>query len=77
MPGSWNPATYRERARKWREAADALPPGDEREACMSMARRYSELAAVMYRSADVSPPARPTAEYVPPVPGGELSGAEQ
>jgi hypothetical protein len=54
MPGSWDPETYQERARMWREAADALPPGDEREACISMARRYSELAAVIARSSDIT-----------------------
>ena len=45
MLGTWNPATYRERAKKWREEAETLPPGKERDACMVLAEGYANLAA--------------------------------
>jgi hypothetical protein len=45
MPGSWNSETYRVRAKEWRDKAEALPPGKEREACLVLANGYASLAA--------------------------------
>ena len=47
MPGTWDTSKYRERAKKWREAAEALPPGKERDACMVLAKGYANLAALI------------------------------
>ena len=47
MSGSWNPAKYRERAKKWREEAETLPPGKERDACAVLAEGYENLAALI------------------------------
>jgi hypothetical protein len=49
MPGSWNPATYRERARKWCEEAEALPPGRDRDASLALANGYAALVAIIER----------------------------
>jgi hypothetical protein len=45
MPGSWNSETYRVRAKEWRDNAEALPPGKEREACVVLANGYASLSA--------------------------------
>ena len=50
MLGTWNPATYRERAKKWREEAETLPPGKERDACMGLAEGYANLAALIQKA---------------------------
>jgi hypothetical protein len=47
MSGSWNAAKYRERAKKWREEAETLPPGKERDACVVLAEGYANLAALI------------------------------
>ncbi len=47
MPGSWDAANYRERAEKWRQEAETLPPGSERNACMVLAEGYANLAALI------------------------------
>jgi hypothetical protein len=47
MPGTWDASKYRERAKKWREAAEALPPGKERDACTVLAEGYANLAALI------------------------------
>jgi hypothetical protein len=57
MPDSWNAETYRERSRRWREQADALPPGKERDAYVVLAEGYAGLAeliekAVLGKNAD-------------------------
>lgn len=77
MPGGWNPAPYWERARKWREQAEAMSPGKEREACLALAERYANLAAIIERSTDVPHAASaPTLSvagrcYVLPAPRGD------
>jgi hypothetical protein len=50
MLGTWNPATYRERAKKWREEAETLPPGKERDACIGLAEGYANLAALIEKA---------------------------
>jgi hypothetical protein len=47
MPDSWNAETYRNRAQMWREKADALPEGRERNACLTLAEGYAHLAALI------------------------------
>jgi hypothetical protein len=47
MSGTWDTSKYRERAEKWREEAEALPPGKERDACMVLAEGYANLAALI------------------------------
>lgn len=44
MPDSWNAETYRAREKQWLAKADALPPGDERATCMTLAEGYAHLA---------------------------------
>jgi hypothetical protein len=44
MPASWDPQVYRERARQWREAADRLSPGETRNAHITLAEGYENLA---------------------------------
>jgi hypothetical protein len=50
MPGAWDASKYRERAEKWREEADALPPGKGRDACMGLAEGYANLAALIEKA---------------------------
>ena len=50
MPDSWNAETYRARAQQWQVAADKLPPGKEREACLKLAEGYAHLAALIESS---------------------------
>jgi hypothetical protein len=50
MPDTWNAETYRERSRQWREKADSLPPGRERDACVALAEGYAGLAKLIERS---------------------------
>ena len=50
MPSGWDPKVYKERARQWRLAAEARPPGKEREACESLAEDYEKLAALILAS---------------------------
>jgi hypothetical protein len=38
---------YRARAKRWRDEADALPPGKEREACITIADGYANLAVLI------------------------------
>jgi hypothetical protein len=47
MAGSWDPETYRERARKWQEEADALPAGKEKDACLVLANGYGDLVRLI------------------------------
>ena len=47
MPGTWDAETYRTRARRWREAAQALPPGKEHDTCVTLAESYANLAALI------------------------------
>jgi hypothetical protein len=47
MPDNWSADNYRNRARMWREKADALPEGKEREACLALAEGYANLAGLV------------------------------
>jgi hypothetical protein len=47
MPGTWDPVLYRDRARRWREEAESLPAGKDRDACMALAEGYTKLAALI------------------------------
>jgi hypothetical protein len=47
MPGNWDPAVYRERAAQWRAAAEALPPGQTRDAYLVIAEGYAHLAKLI------------------------------
>lgn len=47
MSGTWDAATYRKRAQKWREDAQAMPPGKERDACTVLADGYANLVALI------------------------------
>lgn len=42
-----NTAAYRERETQWRQQAAALPPGDDRDACLALARGYGDLVAIL------------------------------
>jgi hypothetical protein len=43
MPDIWDTDTFRERARRWQERAQALAPGKEREQCVAIAEGYVRL----------------------------------
>jgi hypothetical protein len=68
MPDSWDPQVYRERAQRWREAAEKLPPGETRNAQIALAEGYENLArlieldrvdmAACNRSGPAQPPPR-------------------
>jgi hypothetical protein len=82
MPGSWNPATYRERARKWREEAGTLPPGKDRDACFVLANGYANLAAIIDQSPDIQEAAATIdvsqfvrSSWIQPEPGRKLRNA--
>jgi hypothetical protein len=47
MPQSWNTEAYRNQAKGWRAAAEKLPPGKEREACLTLADGYAHLASLI------------------------------
>jgi hypothetical protein len=47
MPDSWKVEKYRNRARMWREKADTLPEGPERDACLALAEGYANLAGLI------------------------------
>ena len=47
MPGTWDPVFYRDRAKRWREEAESLPNGKDRDACMALAEGYINLAALI------------------------------
>jgi hypothetical protein len=47
MPDSWNAEVYRARAKQWRAAAEKLPPGKERDACLTLADGYANLASLI------------------------------
>ncbi len=47
MPGSWDPQVYRERAEQWRAQADKMPPGESRDACLTISDGYVKLAALI------------------------------
>jgi hypothetical protein len=44
MPGSWDPAVYRERAKAWHAQADKMEPGETRHATLALAEGYARLA---------------------------------
>jgi hypothetical protein len=50
MPGSWDPEVYKNRARQWKEAAEAQPPGPTRDAYLVIADGYANLAALIERN---------------------------
>jgi hypothetical protein len=59
MPDSWNAEVYRERAKQWRAAAEELPLGKERDACLVLADGYAKLAGLIDNSGlDLSTPSR-------------------
>jgi len=47
MPNSWSAETYWMRSRQWREKAEELPPGHERESCLVLAEGYASLAKLL------------------------------
>jgi hypothetical protein len=47
VPESWNPEIYRQREQRWREKVEAIPPGKERDACVSLADGYAHLAQLL------------------------------
>lgn len=47
MPDNCTVGNYRNRARMWREKADALPEGGERDACLALAEGYANLAGLI------------------------------
>ena len=49
MPGNWDPQVYRARAQQWRAEADEMPPGDTRDAYLSIADGYAHLADLIER----------------------------
>jgi hypothetical protein len=61
MPGTWDPVLYRDRARRWREEAESLPPGKDRDACIALAQGYSNLAALIDERVDLLEDTPPTA----------------
>jgi hypothetical protein len=50
MPQSWDPETYRQRAKEWHVKAAELPAGSERDACVALAEGYMHLAALIEKS---------------------------
>jgi hypothetical protein len=56
MPESWDPTTYRARAKNWQDKADALPPGEERDTCEALAEGYARLAQLIEESTGSSGP---------------------
>jgi hypothetical protein len=71
MPDNWDPQVYRERAQQWRDSAATNPPGDTRNAQITLAEGYENLARFIEidladlvacnqsESAEPSPPASP------------------
>ena len=55
MPGAWDPTVYRMRAKEWRQKADALPAGEERETCEALAEGYARLAQLIEDSNTLTP----------------------
>jgi hypothetical protein len=49
MPGNWDPQVYRERAQQWRAEADKMPPGQTRDAYMTIVEGYANLAYLIER----------------------------
>jgi hypothetical protein len=47
MSDDWNPQVYRKRARRWRDSAVALPPGDTRNAHITLAEGYENLVRLI------------------------------
>jgi hypothetical protein len=47
MPGTWDAKKYRGLAARWREEAETLPPGRNRDACMTLADGYADLASII------------------------------
>jgi hypothetical protein len=47
MLSSWSAKTYWMRSRQWREKAEELPPGKEREGCLTLAEGYASLAKLL------------------------------
>ena len=44
MPDSWDAERYRERAKQWRDRAASVPEGPQRDACVTIAEGYEQLA---------------------------------
>ena len=56
MPDGWNADTYRARATQWRQKAETLPLGKEKDACLALAEGYADLAALIARESPSGPP---------------------
>jgi hypothetical protein len=49
MPGNWDPQVYRARAQQWRAEAERMPPGDTRDAYLTISEGYAKLADLIER----------------------------
>ena len=48
MPGNWDPAVYRDRAKGWRETAATVPEDNPKRAvCLELAEGYERLADLL------------------------------
>ena len=47
MPDLWDAGEYRNRALAWRQKAESLPEGRERDACFALAEGYERLAKLL------------------------------
>ena len=54
MPNSWTAENYHARARMWREKADTLPEGMERDACLALAEGYANLAGLIEETGEAN-----------------------
>jgi hypothetical protein len=54
MPDSWDAEIYRARAMQWRERAEKLPKGEERDTCLVIAEGYANLAALIEKTDPVA-----------------------
>ncbi len=55
VPDSWDADMYRTRAARWREQAEVMTPGPERDACLTLANGYANLAALIAKSETPAP----------------------
>jgi hypothetical protein len=59
MPDTWTAENYQARARAWREKADTLPEGRERDACLALAEGYANLADLIEEAEGKQPTQKP------------------
>ena len=55
MPDNWDPAVYRDRARRWRERAATSRQDQERAVCLELAEGYERLAALLEQQERLCP----------------------